>query len=131
MKRKLQIIVGVGAVVMAATWMVSGDGEVAPPQAAVEVDGETASSDPGAAVEGYRVAIDPVSGEFVEAADEELMPADPWPEQMGRSLEGLIEVDSPTGAKGVKVSDLFQHTFTVTIGDDGDVHTVCNTEEGE
>jgi hypothetical protein len=147
MKHKLIMVIGIVAIGLVAAWTAGVDRAQAPPEASAPSLGEQAAApeaaatgsadaslrDTGeAAAAGYRVAIDPVSGAFVERvpSDDDVNAADPSLRSARSSDEGYIEVDGAAGGKGIKVGDRFQSTFVVTVSDDGEVRSHCSTDEG-
>jgi hypothetical protein len=77
---------------------------------------------------GYKVEIDPVTGDFAEPAvipEPSSYPVE-LQEALSTSTEGLEVVDAPGGGKMVDLQGRFQHTFVATVGEDGNVTAECD-----
>ena len=86
---------------------------------------------------GYRVAIDPSTGQFVEPTN---IPTDPAAktqlDPLSQSAKGLVEQPSPVAGGGtmVNLQGRFQNTYTATTNADGETVIECDTDtngEGE
>lgn len=115
-----------GLLVLAAVTFGPGD----PPSHAVKPATLPAAN---IAPAGYRVAIDPSTGLFVQPQPGALA-SDALNEMYGplsRSSEGLVERDNPiAGGKMVDLQGRFQNTFVATIGNDGRMTIECETTSG-
>ena len=81
---------------------------------------------------GYRVGIDPTTGEFLESVPP--IPVDQLPKSLQNSLntssEGLVERPSsvPGGGVMVDLRGRFQNTYVATVDANGNVTAACDTE---
>ena len=82
-----------------------------------------ASSTTGSDV-GYRVYLDPSTGEFTEPPATELPPV----QSSSRSFEGLVEERSPVSGHMVNLQGRFQETMTATT-DGENVEVGCGVHD--
>jgi hypothetical protein len=123
MKRIVLSLLGVLAAVFVVALVLRGN-------AATNL--EVASSKPAAGNAGYRVAVDPATGQFVEPETVTAGEAGKTGlDALSRSDHGLVEEASPVPGGGVMVNlqGRFQNTFTATTDADGKLAIECDTDD--
>jgi hypothetical protein len=99
---------------------------------------ETADTNPNvttitAAQAGYRLTIDPATGEFTDEPapiDVKDLPAS-LQNALSTSDEGLVETQGVNGGVILQLDGRFQSTSVARVGTDGTVEAPCLTNEGE